>query len=238
MTFYDRLKTLVTESHKSFNQIERELGYPRNAFSNYRNGVKPSAKRLSEIADYFNVSPEFLLGKSVDRDLKKIQLLFSKLTPERKTFILNLIQQELDTQRVTETGNVCVGVSTFVYKGDDVWQQELPNKQYEIPTEFIPDEFDRVVELCGADFSPEIQNHDLIFIKFKQEIEDESHNTTPGYLLDGRPYARVITADKRIFHIGQENPDFSKFYDASIHHFVKSQIVGIFRASLQISENE
>ncbi|MFH0153249.1 hypothetical protein, partial [Pseudomonas aeruginosa] len=108
-------------------------------------GVKPSAKRLSEIADYFNVSPEFLLGKSLDRDHKKVQLLFSKLNPERKAFILKLIQQELDTQYMTETGNVNINAVTFVYKGDDIWQQEVPNKQYEIPSEFVPDEFDRVV---------------------------------------------------------------------------------------------
>ncbi|MGL5449374.1 MAG: helix-turn-helix domain-containing protein, partial [Lactococcus cremoris] len=34
--FYDRLKTLVIDSQKSFNQVERELRYPRNALANYR----------------------------------------------------------------------------------------------------------------------------------------------------------------------------------------------------------
>ena len=53
--FYDRLKTLVIDSQKSFNQVERELRYPRNALANYRLGKEPSAKRLTEIADYFNV---------------------------------------------------------------------------------------------------------------------------------------------------------------------------------------
>ena len=34
--FYDRLKTLVIDSQKSFNQVERELRYPRNARSEER----------------------------------------------------------------------------------------------------------------------------------------------------------------------------------------------------------
>lgn len=55
LMFYDRLKTLVIDSQKSFNQVERELRYPRNALANYRLGKEPSAKRLTEIADYFNV---------------------------------------------------------------------------------------------------------------------------------------------------------------------------------------
>ncbi|XOW20455.1 hypothetical protein QK908_10760 [Lactococcus cremoris] len=50
--FYDRLKTLVIDSQKSFNQVERELRYPRNALANYRLGKEPSAKRLTEIADF------------------------------------------------------------------------------------------------------------------------------------------------------------------------------------------
>ena len=61
--FYDRLKTLVIDSQKSFNQVEIELRYPRNALANYRLGKEPSAKRLTEIADYFNVTTESLLGK-------------------------------------------------------------------------------------------------------------------------------------------------------------------------------
>ncbi|WP_252899259.1 helix-turn-helix domain-containing protein [Lactococcus fujiensis] len=48
---------------KSFNQVERELGYPRNALANYRLGKQPSARRLSELADFFDVSDEYLLEK-------------------------------------------------------------------------------------------------------------------------------------------------------------------------------
>lgn len=33
---YSRLKLLIKEAHKSFNQVERELGYPRNTLKNYK----------------------------------------------------------------------------------------------------------------------------------------------------------------------------------------------------------
>ena len=33
---YSRLKLLIKDAHKSFNQVERELGYPRNTLKNYK----------------------------------------------------------------------------------------------------------------------------------------------------------------------------------------------------------
>ncbi|MGL5898276.1 MAG: helix-turn-helix domain-containing protein [Lactobacillaceae bacterium] len=49
-------------SGKSTNQIERELGYPRNALHNYRTGSEPSATRLMELSQYFQLSPGYLMG--------------------------------------------------------------------------------------------------------------------------------------------------------------------------------
>lgn len=72
MTFYDRLKTLADEKSKSFNQIEKELNYPRNALNDYKKGKNPSAKRTAEIAEYFGVSTDYLLGREenkVENDL-------------------------------------------------------------------------------------------------------------------------------------------------------------------------
>ena len=49
--------------NKSVNQIERDLGYPRNTLQNYKKGTIPSALRLLELAQYFGVSPQYLVGK-------------------------------------------------------------------------------------------------------------------------------------------------------------------------------
>lgn len=65
---YSRLKLLIKEAHKSFNQVERELGYPRNTLKNYKYKKKPSVDRVFEMANYFNVSIEFLLGMEEETD--------------------------------------------------------------------------------------------------------------------------------------------------------------------------
>ena len=61
--FYTRLKEQIKIRKTSFNQVERDLGYPRNSLNNYKNGNEPSGKRLVELSEYFMVSPGFLIGK-------------------------------------------------------------------------------------------------------------------------------------------------------------------------------
>ncbi|MCE2142273.1 helix-turn-helix domain-containing protein, partial [Streptococcus thermophilus] len=63
-------------SKKSFNQVERDLGYPRNALHNYKNGVEPSGIRLIELAHYFGVTPEYLLGISNDKKKNGTRIIF------------------------------------------------------------------------------------------------------------------------------------------------------------------
>ncbi|MFD2254899.1 helix-turn-helix domain-containing protein [Lactococcus formosensis subsp. bovis] len=65
--FYERLQSLAKETNKSFNQIERELGYPRNALNAYKSGKSPSAKRTAELAKYFGVSTNYLIGNDENK---------------------------------------------------------------------------------------------------------------------------------------------------------------------------
>lgn len=82
--FYLRILTLAKSKGKSLNQIERELKYPRNALSNYKNSAIPSGMRLIEISEYFEVSPRYLVGKEKTKECSAIQVLFNQLTIEEK----------------------------------------------------------------------------------------------------------------------------------------------------------
>lgn len=92
-----RLKEEIDRTNKSVNQIERELGYPRNALHNYQNTTGPSGKRLIELAEYFGVSPKYLIGQEDDSKIeinlkKEMEKLFQKLSVKEKKE-LSLISQ-------------------------------------------------------------------------------------------------------------------------------------------------
>lgn len=60
---FDRIKELAKNQGLSINLLEEKLGYSRNTIYNLKNS-KPSTERISEIADYFNVSTDYLLGRT------------------------------------------------------------------------------------------------------------------------------------------------------------------------------
>ncbi|MBK0083331.1 helix-turn-helix transcriptional regulator [Lactococcus sp. S64] len=81
---------------KSTNQIERELGYSRNALHNYKNGTEPSGNRLIELAEYFHVSFKFLIEKTDDPNESKPSELFEQLNERQKFEMLKLCQDWSD----------------------------------------------------------------------------------------------------------------------------------------------
>lgn len=62
--FTERLRQLRDESGKTQSQIAKELGLTPQAFSYFVNGREPNYETLGKIADYFQVSVDYLLGRS------------------------------------------------------------------------------------------------------------------------------------------------------------------------------
>ncbi|MCL2112821.1 XRE family transcriptional regulator [Lactococcus protaetiae] len=202
--FYDRLKKLVTESHKSFNRVERELGYPRNALANYRLGKEPSAKRLTEIADYFGVTSEYLLGKDDEYSYKKAQLLFDGLDEERKQKLLEYIQERIDVLKSMEETFVSLSATRFVYCGNDTWTIQSNDRTINFPVSQLPEDYDAVFELVGGALEPTSPNAtgNLIFIKYDENNQVSAVHT---FQLDHEHYAKLLTGDGKVFYLNRSD---------------------------------
>ncbi|WP_296561971.1 helix-turn-helix transcriptional regulator [uncultured Acetobacterium sp.] len=61
--FAVKLQSLIIESGKSIKQLAVEIGVPSGSLSKYQNNAaEPGINSLYKIADYFNVSADYLLG--------------------------------------------------------------------------------------------------------------------------------------------------------------------------------
>lgn len=60
---FEKIKELADRQGISINKLEEKLGYSRNTIYNLKT-KKPNAERISEIADYFQVSTDYLLGRT------------------------------------------------------------------------------------------------------------------------------------------------------------------------------
>ncbi|HGD7274121.1 helix-turn-helix domain-containing protein [Enterococcus faecium] len=74
MTVFERIKFLAKKHSKTMKQVTIDLGYSENYFYSLKSGKQPSAEKLQEIADYFNVSVDYLLGREEKEAPKHVDL--------------------------------------------------------------------------------------------------------------------------------------------------------------------
>ena len=60
---FEKIKELAKKRGKSLGQVEEDLGYGRNTLYKIKNST-PNAERIAEVANYFNVSTDYLLGRT------------------------------------------------------------------------------------------------------------------------------------------------------------------------------
>lgn len=109
-----KLKKLCEMSGKQQKEIAIELGIAPSTLSQYANGSRhPDVDRILQIADYFNVSLDFLFGreekKAPDQGLSKIEedLLkcFRGVSPESQLLICHVAESEYRLHQPSEQGS-------------------------------------------------------------------------------------------------------------------------------------
>ena len=60
---FEKIKELADKQGISLNKLEEKLGFSRNTIYNMKKST-PNVERVSMIADYFNVSTDYLLGRA------------------------------------------------------------------------------------------------------------------------------------------------------------------------------
>lgn len=114
--FYDRLLALCQENNEKITPVIKKLGLSAGSIARWRNGTVPDGNTICKIAEYFNVSSDYLLEKTdikkspseVDEDkiLKdEIAKIFSTLLPEQQEQAKVYLRYLLDTQEKTSQDN-------------------------------------------------------------------------------------------------------------------------------------
>lgn len=70
MSFLERLEELLQQKNMTTNRMCTELKIGKNSMVNWRErGNLPNGETLQKMADYFDVSVDYLLGRSDERNL-------------------------------------------------------------------------------------------------------------------------------------------------------------------------
>ncbi|WP_247943261.1 helix-turn-helix domain-containing protein [Streptococcus oralis] len=99
---FEKIKELAKKRGKSLGQVEEDLGYGRNTLYKIKNST-PNAERISEIANYFNVSTDYLLGRTENPVIAKDDKANAYLGPAETELVAAFRNQ---TQNMTEEEKV------------------------------------------------------------------------------------------------------------------------------------
>ncbi|WP_421924874.1 helix-turn-helix domain-containing protein [Lysinibacillus capsici] len=68
MTTFDRVKKLADEQKISIVELEEKLGLGKNSLYSWKKKI-PNGANLEKVADFFNVSVDYILGRTEIKDL-------------------------------------------------------------------------------------------------------------------------------------------------------------------------
>lgn len=95
MTVFDIIKSLADKQGKSLNKVEEELGLSKNVLYRMKNSDNPTKDRLELLADYFNVSVDYLLGRENEESNEPISY-FRIDTTNLSDSEIHELQEELE----------------------------------------------------------------------------------------------------------------------------------------------
>ncbi|MDR0300212.1 MAG: helix-turn-helix transcriptional regulator [Streptococcaceae bacterium] len=215
MSFYERLKLLADEQSSSFNQIERDLGYPRNALSNYKQGKEPSARRLSELSRYFSVSKDYLLGESETKGVlsvaTQLEGMLDGLTDSRRNEVMLFVNEKIAEQNdeanlVFNRMGTVEAMEVKSINGIDAFKQGRPNLKVSIPFDEIPKSYDVALVISDLNFpfiirsfaESFLKSGDVIFITFPKGVYNPNIST---YEFAGMTFIESTNVNGEIIYV-------------------------------------
>ena len=104
---YTRIKELCVEKHITINRLESELGMSPASISKWRHSVSPTVEKLLKVANYFEVSLDYLVGLSnvqssaekilKDQDAVTLQRVSEKLSDRDRVRMMQLLKLVFET---------------------------------------------------------------------------------------------------------------------------------------------
>lgn len=88
--FIPILEDLISKRHITQKQLLIDLNLSQNVFTKWRSGITPSTEVLCKLADYFEVTTDYLLGRNTDLSSTEREMInsFRKLSSDYQ-YIIN-----------------------------------------------------------------------------------------------------------------------------------------------------
>lgn len=119
---FEIVKELCRRQGISLNTLEERIGFSRNSLYSWKNS-EPKPKKLNAVADYFNVSTDYLLGRTDNPSIAKDTV----TTPDGRVVDLSNLRERVvlfdgkplsddDVDKIAQIIKLSLGVSDIESK--------------------------------------------------------------------------------------------------------------------------
>ncbi len=103
---YQRIKELCARNNITISRLESELGFGNSSIKKWEKTSSPSIDKILKVAKYFNVSIDYLLGRTDiegsiseiigDKDIISFQRAREKMTPSDRERMMQMLRLGFD----------------------------------------------------------------------------------------------------------------------------------------------
>lgn len=142
MKFNERLKILRLENGITQKDLGKMIGVGRTTISEYESGkIVPKQDGLIKIAEYFNVSVDYLTGVSdISQEIKESKL------PKTDLNIDIRLKQLIRLLNIVNNGN-----SKLIYKSIKCHNEVLTPTQLELTKDVLTNALNLIEKICNSD---------------------------------------------------------------------------------------
>ncbi len=218
----ERLKELRTKKNLTIAQAAEALGMNANTYAKYeRNERDVSTDGLCQIAEFYNVTADFLLGRAPQLDPMKLLVaqtdltpeaqeeIYMSLPPEAQAIVLQVMRMMRENRRFRRAAKKpqTVWIKQHQNKAAAGFGYDLSDKDewYDVEVAETPQtiEADFAVEIEGDSMEPDFHSGDLALIKLDPDVPVGEVGL---FVLDGMGYIKE-RGKKKLISRNPEYPD-------------------------------
>lgn len=225
MNSVDKIRKICKERKIPISKLERDLDFSNGYIGQLRKGTMPS-DRLSKVAEYLNVSPDYLLGietkkaPSISDEAQRIAKKYDSLDEYRKKVInaVLAVEDEQEEARTKKPTKIITLIGNRFAAGAGDPDLKVAWENYSVPAD---SKAEFAVHISGDSMEPYL--HDgSIALAVKRIPEDGEVGV---FVVDGEFLVKQVAQDEYgnlyLFALNRERKDADRTLWASAEHNVR-----------------
>ena len=153
--FFNNLELMCSNKKIKMTQLLKELQLSKSAISRWRSGVLPNGEILIKIADFFECSIDYLVGRTDDPTWRKATKNTAKVIT--KSPILSEKFEEPKIMLPYYPQSASAGNGNYLFESSSEWRNVPKNSKTE--------EADFILMISGNSMLPKFSDGDIVLVK-------------------------------------------------------------------------